>query len=58
LKHDNVVRIFKTIKITSDTEGVTDFMLQSDFKTKNCSIIAYLQDEKNMKIVAAAKLRL
>ncbi len=58
LKHDNVVRLFKTIKIASDTEGVMDFMLQADFKTKDCSIIAYLQDEKNMKIVAAAKLRL
>ena len=65
LKHDNVVRLFKTIKLASDTEpalssdrGGIDFMLQADFKTKDCSIIAYLQDEKNMKIVAAAKFRL
>lgn len=58
LKHDNVVRLFKTLKIGSDREGGTDFILQDDFKIKDCSVIAYLQDAKTLKIVAASKMGL
>jgi hypothetical protein len=75
LKHDNVVRLFKTVKITSSAlhpetpnpkseiddksvKGVENFNLQDDFKLKDCSIIAYLQDTQTMKIVAASKMGL
>jgi hypothetical protein len=55
LKHDNVVRLFKTLKIGSNTEGVTDFTITDDFKLKDCSVIAYLQNEKMGRILAAAR---
>jgi hypothetical protein len=66
LKHDNVVRLFKTVKIRSTvlassgvaTEGVENFNLQNDFKLKDCSVIVYLQDAQTMKIVAASKMAL
>jgi hypothetical protein len=58
LKHDNVVRVFKTLKVGSDMEGMTDLLISDDFKVKDCAVIAYLQEEKTRKIVGAARLPL
>ena len=58
LKHDNVVRLFKTVKIGSTREGDENIILQDDFQLKDCAIIAYVQDAKTLKIVAASKLGL
>jgi hypothetical protein len=53
LKHDNVVRYFKTIKMTENTEGVVELPFIPNPKQ---TIIAYLQERNLGAIVAAAKL--
>jgi hypothetical protein len=53
LKHDNVVRYFKTLKMTENTEG--PFELPFIANTKQ-TVIAYLQERNLGAIVAAAKL--
>ena len=58
LKHDNVVRVFKTLKIASNTQGDIDFILDNDFKIKDCSVIGYLQNEKTGKIIGGVKMGL
>jgi hypothetical protein len=64
LKHDNVVRFFKTVKMGKNTDGTSrdnreggeEVILKDDFKLKDCSVIAYLQDTQTLKIVAASKI--
>jgi hypothetical protein len=58
LKHDNVVRLFKTVKMGENTEGSEKYLMNSWFDTKNGLIIVYLQDEKTLKIVAASKMEI
>jgi hypothetical protein len=58
LKHDNVVRIFKTLKIGTDTEGATSLLIADDIKVKDCAVIAYLQEEKTRKVVGAVRQNL
>ena len=56
LKHDNVVREFQTIQINATGEGTISLNLPSDFKQKDCKIIAYLQNKDTWKIVAATEI--
>jgi hypothetical protein len=53
LKHDNVVRYFKTIKMTENTEGVVELPL---LLTEKQSVIVYVQERNLGAILAAAKL--
>lgn len=52
LKHDNVVRYFRTLKMSENTEGVVElpFVL-----VEKQAIVVYLQEQKLGKIVAAGK---
>lgn len=58
LKHDNVVREFQTIQINATGESTVSLNISSDFKQKDCKIIAYLQNKDTWKIVAASKIQL
>jgi hypothetical protein len=53
LKHDNVVRYFKTIKMTQNTEGPLELPF---LPTEKQAVILYLQEPNLGAIVAAAKL--
>jgi len=52
LKHDNIVRGFKSIPL-KEKEGVVGFRKPVVDDLSHFSIIAYVQDARNMKIVAA-----
>jgi hypothetical protein len=54
LKHDNVVRYFKTIKMTENTEGPLELPFMP---TDKQAIIFYLQEKNLGQIVAAEKLK-
>jgi len=54
LKHDNVVRLFKTVSPTDDGKGTVELNLPDGVEVKNISVIAFLQDSKSMKILAAS----
>jgi hypothetical protein len=53
LKHDNVVRYFKTIKMTENTEGPLELPF---LPTEKQAVIVYLQERNLGAIVASAKL--
>ena len=58
LKHDNVVREFQIIQTDAKGEGSILLNIPNDFKQKDCSVIAYLQNKDTWKIVAANKIEL
>lgn len=53
LHHINIVKELKTISIDGETHGVLQFDLPKDFTTKDFTIIAYLQDAADMRVIAA-----
>ena len=55
LKHDNVVREFQIIQTDATGEGSILLNIPNDFKQKDCSVIAYLQNKDTWKIMGAAK---
>lgn len=57
LKHDNVVRYFKTLKKLL-RNGHVEIDLQSDLHIENSSIVAYVQDEKSWHILGASGISL
>ena len=52
LKHDNIVREFKSIPF-KQKDGIIDFAKPAANDLSRFSIIAYVQDARTMKIVAA-----
>ena len=52
LKHDNVVRTFKTIPLTQK-EGTIRLSKSASIDLTHCSIIGYVQENKTMNILAA-----
>ena len=56
LKHDNVVREFRTIQTDAKGEGNILLNMPNDFKQKDCSVMAYLQNSETWKIIGAAKI--
>ena len=56
LKHDNVVREFQTIQTDAKGEGNILLNMPNDFKQKDCSVMAYLQNSETWKIIGAAKI--
>jgi hypothetical protein len=57
LKHDNVVRVFKTIALTSQ-EGVIDLGTASMEDASRYSVVAYVQDAVKLNITAADEVGL
>ncbi|MGI8952669.1 MAG: DUF1223 domain-containing protein [Chitinophagaceae bacterium] len=55
LHHVNVVRELKTINLKLNQEGSTTLNLPQGLSAKDCSVIAFIQNENNGKIIAAAK---
>jgi hypothetical protein len=58
LKHDNVVRDFQTVDVQKTAKGGLVLFPLSKVNLKHSLVIAYLQDKKTLKIVAAAKVKL
>ncbi len=54
LRHENVVRIFQTRSVRSRASGSVQLKVSENVKIANCSIIAYLQDEATLEMLAAA----
>jgi hypothetical protein len=57
LKHDNVVRYFKTIN-KPVADGYVEFGLLSDIHIENCTIVVYIQDVNTGHILGANDLKL
>ncbi len=53
LEHDNVVRAFQT---ASEARGLAKFELPAGANPDNCAVIAYVQHEHTMKIIAAEQV--
>lgn len=58
LHHDNVVRSFKNITLNGNGFGEIDLSLPQDIHLENVSVIAYLQDPDNLKILGATSLKM
>jgi hypothetical protein len=56
LNHENVVRVFKTIR--PDHSGEFTLELPSDVKVSNSSVVAYLQKTETMEVLGAANVDL
>lgn len=56
LKHENVVRNFKTI--SAKNAGSISLEIDESIDLKKCLLIVYLQDGKNLKIYGASKMEL
>ncbi len=54
LHHTHVVRNFSSRSLNSSAQGKVTLQLPEDLKTANASIIAYVQDETNLKINGAS----
>ncbi len=54
LHHVNIVRSMQTIALKNNT-GNTSFNLPAGLSARDCEVIAFMQNAKNMKITAAAK---
>jgi len=53
LFHNNVVRVFKTIRVGKHLSGSTSIKIPNSVVLENSSIIAYLQHPKTMRILGA-----
>ena len=53
LRHENVVRIFKTVPLGAQAEGEVELKLPSTFVRRNLSVIGYVQDPTTLAIVGA-----
>lgn len=56
LKHENVVRTFKTIY--ANQSGTIEIDIDNSINFKDCLLIAYLQDKNNLQIYGASKIGL
>lgn len=54
LHHVNIVRSLQTISLKNNAGNIS-FNLPAGLSAKDCSVIAFIQNPKNMKIIAAAK---
>jgi len=52
LRHDNVVRAFQTMNITTE-KGKIELKVPASVQAKNASIIAYVQDRSSMGVLVA-----
>lgn len=54
LSHSNVVRAFKSVPLTK-SEGDLRLKLAPEMNPKNLSVVAYVQNPKTMRVIAAKK---
>lgn len=54
LHHVNIVRSLQTISLKNNAGNIS-FNLPAGLSAKDCAVIAFIQNPKNMKIIAAAK---
>ncbi len=54
LKHENVVKAFKTIHLSSE-KGTVELVKPSQWEPSNASIFAYVQNDSDLKIIAAVQ---
>lgn len=55
LKHHNVVRVFRTLRLEAKGEGRVRMALPPELKAEKASLIAYLQRAATLEILGAAK---
>jgi hypothetical protein len=58
LRHDNVVRAFRTIRLAEAEKGTVQLPLPADLVRKNSSAIAYVQDAAPGAVLGAAAVEL
>lgn len=56
LKHDNVVRVFRTIPLADSLEGSTTLPLPESLEPRHITVIGYVQDPETMTILSATAL--
>lgn len=57
LSHDNVVRLFETVKVPGAHKGESRLSLPEGAASDRCSVIVYVQDEKTMAVLGAGGAR-
>ena len=55
LNHINIVRNFKSFSINKDADFKTGFKIPAGLTSKDLKVIAFVQNEKNMKITGASE---
>jgi hypothetical protein len=58
LRHENVVRVFKTIRLDEGSNGIVELKLPADLVLKNSSAIAYIQDSNTWAVLGASAIEL
>lgn len=58
LRHDNVVRSFKSITLSGNGFGEIDLLLPENIHLDNVAVIAYLQDAETMRVLGATSLKI
>jgi hypothetical protein len=55
LNHINIVRNFQTISLNKKTDSKTEFKIPAGLASKDMKVIAFVQNENNMKIIGATE---
>ncbi|MDP4264418.1 MAG: DUF1223 domain-containing protein [Bacteroidota bacterium] len=55
LNHINIVRGFKTIPVNKESNGTVDIKIPAGLAAKDLKVIAFVQDERYLKIAGAAE---
>ncbi len=58
LRHENVVRVFETVKLEEEMRGQIFMKAPKEVKLENSSIVAYIQRDSDMVVVAATGMDL
>jgi hypothetical protein len=58
LRHDNVVRAFKTVRLDADGKGDVQLELPAELLYSKASIIAYVQEADTRVVLGASALAL
>jgi len=56
LTHVNVVRVFRTVSLATNSNGAVRCELPADMKKRAVGVIAFMQDPKTWKVYAASRL--
>jgi len=56
LRHENVVRVLKTVSLNKTLQGQVLLPIPSSIVLENSSVIGYVQDSTTMRVLAAATL--
>jgi hypothetical protein len=58
LRHENVVRVFRTVRLDDSAKGSVELKLPADLVRKNSSVIAYVQEAASGAVLGAASVDL